>query len=80
MMLVQVTFIAGMRTATHSHPHGQIGYMLAGAINLIIEQKETVRLGSGSSSYGARNVNHGVVPHAAMIPLKCFTPVRADFL
>ena len=79
-MRVQVTFAAGMRTATHSHPHGQIGYRLAGAINRIIEQKETVRLGSGSSSYGAPNVKHSVVPHAPTILLDCFPPIRADFL
>ncbi len=80
MMLVQFSFAAGIRAAIHSHPHEQIGYVVSGEIDLIMEQMDTVRLGAGCSYYVAPNVKHGIVTHAATILLDCFTPVREDFL
>ncbi len=80
MMLVQFSFPAGIRAALHSHPHEQIGYVVSGDIDLIMEQMETVRLSAGCSYYVAPNVKHGIVSHAATILVDCFTPVREDFL
>ena len=62
MMLVQFSFAAGMRTATHRHLHGQMGYRLSGEIDLIMEQKESVRLSSGCSSYVVPNVKRRCTP------------------
>ena len=47
--------------------HEQIGYLLAGGFNLIMEPMETVRRGAGSSSSGAPNVKHSFGTHAATI-------------
>ncbi|HZG66129.1 MAG TPA: cupin domain-containing protein [Herpetosiphonaceae bacterium] len=69
-----------MRAAIHSHPHEQIGDVLAGEIDLIMEPMETMRLAAGSSSYVAPNVKHGIAPRAAPSLLDCLTPVREEFL
>jgi len=60
--------------------HEQIGYLLAGGFNLIMEPMETVRLGAGSSYSDAPNVKHSIGTQAATILLDCLTPVREDVL
>lgn len=80
MMLVQFTFDAGIRAPIHSHPHEQIGYVVSGEIDLIMEGQATARLTSGSSYYVAPNVRHGIITHAPSVLLDCFTPIREDFL
>ncbi len=60
--------------------HEQIGYLLAGGFNLIMDPMETLRLGAGSSSSGAPNVKHSSGTHAPTILLDCLTPVREDVL
>lgn len=80
MMLVQFRFPAGVAAPIHHHPHEQVGYVVAGEIDLIMEGHATARLGAGSSYYVAPNVPHGIVTHAPCVLLDCFTPIRADFL
>jgi quercetin dioxygenase-like cupin family protein len=80
MMLVQFTFGAGVRSAIHSHPHEQIGYVVSGAIDLIMEGHAPARLTTGSSYYVAPDVRHGIVTHEPTVLLDCFTPLREDFL
>ena len=46
-------------------PPQQIGYVVAGEIDLIMEQMEPVRLGAGCSCYVAPNIKHGIVTHMA---------------
>ena len=80
MMAVQFEFDAGVTAPVHSHPHEQIGYVVAGAIDLIMEGRDTVRLTAGATYYVPPHVRHGIVTHAPTVLLDCFTPLREDFL
>ncbi len=80
LMLVQFTFAANVASARHSHPHEQIGYVVSGEIDLVMDGMDTVRLRAGSSYYVAPNVKHHIVTHAPSVLLDCFTPWREDFL
>ena len=80
MMLVQFTFAAGVRAPIHSHPHEQIGYVVAGEIDVILEGVDRTRLTAGGSYYVAPNVRHGIVTYAPTVLIDCFTPIREDFL
>lgn len=80
MMLVQFTFDAGISAPIHSHPHEQIGYVVSGEIDLIMDGQETARLSSGSSYYVAPNIRHGIITYAPSVLIDCFTPMREDFL
>jgi unsaturated pyranuronate lyase len=80
MMLVQFNFGAGVTAAMHSHPHEQIGYVVSGTIDLIMDGHAPTRLTAGSSYYVAPNVRHGIVTHAPTVLLDCFAPIREDFL
>lgn len=80
MMAVQFEFDAGVAGNVHSHPHEQIGYVVSGEIDLIMEGRETVRLTAGCTYYVPPNVRHGVITHAPTVLFDCFTPIREDFL
>ena len=80
MMLVQFSFGAGVQAAIHSHPHEQVGYVVSGAIDLIMEGHPTTRLAAGASYYVAPNVRHGIITHEPTVLIDCFTPIREDFL
>lgn len=80
MMMVQFTFAADTRTVIHSHPHEQIGYVVAGEIDLIMEHRETIRLGAGCSYYVKPNIKHGIITYSPTVLVDCFTPIREDFL
>ena len=80
MMLVQFTFEAGVSAPIHSHPHEQVGYVVSGAIDLIMEGFEPTRLTAGGSYYVAPNVQHGIITYAPTVLIDCFTPIREDFL
>jgi len=80
MMLVQFTFGAGVTAPIHSHPHEQIGYVVAGEIDLLMEGRATPRLTAGCSYYVAPHVRHGIITRAPTVLLDCFTPIREDFL
>jgi quercetin dioxygenase-like cupin family protein len=80
MMLVEFTFPAGVSAPLHSHAHEQVGYVVAGEIELIMEGVERTRLTAGGSYYVAPNVRHGIITHAPTVLLDCFAPIREDFL
>jgi quercetin dioxygenase-like cupin family protein len=80
MMAVEFTFPAGVSAPLHSHPHEQIGYVVSGELDLVMDGVGTVRLTAGSSYYVPPNVRHGVIIHTPTILLDCFTPQREDFL
>ena len=80
MMLVQFTFDAGVTAPIHSHPHEQVGYVVSGELDLLMEGQETTRLTAGCSYYVAPNVRHGIITHAPTVLIDCFTPIREDFL
>lgn len=80
MMLVQFSFAAGVTAPIHSHPHEQIGYVVAGELDLLMEGQPTTRLGAGCSYYVAPNVRHGIITHAPTVLIDCFTPQREEFI
>ena len=80
MMLVQFTFDEGISAPVHSHPHEQIGYVVSGEIDLVMEGQETTRLTARCSYYVAPNVKHGIITRAPTVLVDCFTPIREDFL
>jgi len=80
MMLVQFTFDAGVSAPIHSHPHEQIGYVVSGELDLIMEGVETARLTAGCSYYVAPNVRHGIITRIPTVLIDCFTPMREDLL
>jgi quercetin dioxygenase-like cupin family protein len=80
MMLVQFTFEAGVSAPIHSHPHEQVGYVVSGEIDLIMDGFEITRLTAGGSYYVAPNVKHGIITYAPTVLIDCFTPIREDFL
>ncbi|MBA3948091.1 MAG: cupin domain-containing protein [Herpetosiphonaceae bacterium] len=80
MMLVQFTFRAPTVTPLHRHPHEQIGYVVTGMLDLMMDGHPVTRLTAGSSYYVAPNVMHGIVTHEPTIVVDCFTPIRDEFL
>ena len=80
MMLVEFTFESGVSAPIHSHPNEQVGYVVSGEIDIIMEGQDRRRLTAGGSYYVAPNVQHGIVTHAPTVVLDCFTPIRDDFL
>lgn len=80
MLAVQFEFDAGMHLPIHSHAHEQIGYVILGELDLIMEGQETRRLSAGCSYYVPPHVRHGAVIHTQALVLDCFTPVREDYL
>ena len=80
MMLVQFTFSAGITSPMHQHPHEQIGYVVSGELDLIMDGRTTERLTAGCSYYVPPNTPHGVQIHQPTVLIDAFTPVREDFL
>lgn len=80
LMLVQFSFKAGVASLEHSHPHEQIGYVVSGEIEVIVDGSEPRRLTSGGSYYVPSNVRHYIRTFAPTVLVDAFTPVREDFL
>lgn len=80
LMLVQFTFGPDVTSLHHSHPHEQIGYVVSGEIDVIMEGAKTVRLQAGGSYYAPPNVKHHIHTTVATVLVDCFTPAREDFL
>ena len=80
LMLVQFNFEAGVASFSHSHPHEQVGYVVSGEIDFVMEGHVTTRLRAGGSYYVPPNVKHNIVTQAPSVLIDAFTPVRQDFL
>ena len=80
LMLVQFTFQANATSWLHGHPHEQVGYVVSGEIDFIMEGREPTRLVAGGSYYVPPNVKHNITTHAPTVLIDAFTPIREDFL
>lgn len=80
IMAVHFTFEEGVNAPVHSHPHEQIGYIVAGSLELYLEGHGTRTLVSGCSYYVPPQTPHGVTTLEPTVVLDCFTPLRKDFL
>lgn len=80
MMLVQFSFDAGATSWHHSHPHEQLGYVVSGEIDFVMDGQATVRLTAGGAYYVPSSVPHHITTYAPTVLIDAFTPVREDFL
>jgi quercetin dioxygenase-like cupin family protein len=80
LMLVQFDFAAGVASWSHSHAHEQVGYVVSGEIDFVMEGKPTTRLRVGGSYYVPPNVKHNIVTYAPTVLIDAFAPMREDFL
>ena len=80
MMAVEFRFPAGVAAPIHQHPHQQIGLVVEGEIDLIVDGQPTQRLGPGATYYVPPNVRHGIVTHTPAVLFDVFTPMREEFL
>lgn len=80
LMSVELKFDKGAIGAKHSHPHEQIGYIIAGSLLYQEEGKEDKVLVTGDTYYVEPDVEHGVVALEETKLLDIFTPMRADFV
>ena len=80
LMLVQFDFDADTASWSHSHPHEQVGYVVSGEIDFVMEGKPAMRLRSGGSYYVPPNVKHNIVTYAPTVLIDAFAPMREDFL
>lgn len=79
LMLVEMTFKAGQVGAPHSHPHRQVGYVVKGSFEGIVDGKKGV-LKAGDCYYTQANQVHGMMALEDSVLLDVFTPLREDFL
>ena len=80
LMLVQFDFASGMASWEHSHPHEQVGYVVSGEIDFMMQDHEPVRLKAGGSYFVPSDVRHYIKTYAPTVLIDCFTPQREDFL
>ena len=80
MMLVQFDFDSGVASWSHSHAHEQVGYVVSGEIDFVMEGKPATRLHAGGSYYIPPNVKHNIVTFAPTVLIDAFAPMRQDFL
>jgi quercetin dioxygenase-like cupin family protein len=80
VMLVQFDFDAGATSWHHHHPHEQVGYVVSGEIDFVMDGQAPVRLAAGGSYYVPPGVPHHIVTYAPTVLVDAFAPVRDDFL
>lgn len=80
MMLSLVEFQPGAVVEAHSHPHEQVGMVLAGRARFIVGDEERV-LGPGDMYRIPGHVEHRVVAlDEGLQALDIFHPVREDYV
>lgn len=80
LMLVQFEFDAGVASWHHQHPHEQVGYVVSGEVDFIMDGQAPVRLVAGGSYYVPSNRPHHIVTYAPTVLVDAFAPARTDFL
>jgi quercetin dioxygenase-like cupin family protein len=77
-LLVEWTMQKGAEVPLHDHEHEQIGYVVAGAIDLTIGD-DTQRLEPGDGYVAPPGVRHGAVALEDSRVVDVFAPVREDY-
>ena len=80
LMLVQFNFDANVASWAHSHLHEQVGYVVSGEIDYVVEDQPPVRLRVGGSYYVPPNVRHHIVTYVPTVLIDAFAPARAEFI
>jgi quercetin dioxygenase-like cupin family protein len=79
LMLVKMEIDVGTPIPSHSHPHEQISYIVAGEAEFTIgDEVRTMKAGDVCLVPG--NVPHSVKVLRKLTVLDCFSPPREDFL
>lgn len=78
LMTVEVHTQKGVEVPTHSHIHEQIGYIISGLYEGIIDEEKCI-LKPGDSYYVKPNQKHSLICLEEGIFLDIFTPKREDF-
>lgn len=78
MMLVEIQLDAGAIVPEHSHPHEQVGYVVAGALRLKIgDEEQLLKPGDGYAIPG--DVPHSAVATEATTLIDVFSPPREAY-
>jgi len=78
LMLVRHHFLKGWKGTSHSHPHDQLVYVVAGRIQFVGDGK-TIELRSGDSLIVKGNVEHKASALEDSEVLDVFAPYREDY-
>lgn len=78
VMMVHFTIGEGAEVPRHSHPHEQVGYVVAGELTMTIGD-ESYRLKPGDSYYAPSGVEHSATAHSNVIVLDVFSPPREEY-
>lgn len=78
-MLTNFVLLAGAELPCHSHPHEQIGYLIAGDMILTIGDRD-YRLTAGDSWAIPGGSQHSVKVLKQIEAIEVFVPVREDYL
>jgi len=79
MLLVEFRLLAGHVLPRHAHEQEQTGYLVSGAIRLLVGE-ETVDLAPGDAWSIPANVEHAATIIADSVAVEVFSPVRQDYL
>jgi quercetin dioxygenase-like cupin family protein len=78
MMLAEFTFEKGVEVPEHTHPHDQVGYVVAGRMRMVMGE-ETLECGPGDSYHAPPDVPHAGVALEPSIVVDVFSPPREDY-
>ena len=80
LMVVELTWGAGMIGAVHNHPHRQCGYILKGRFEAELNGEKAI-LSPGDCFYTEAGEPHGLTAlEDDSVLLDIFTPHREDFI
>jgi len=78
MMICEFKFDALVEIPIHTHPHEQVGYLVEGHVEMVIDGKK-YELKKGDSYYAPSNVPHGVFILEPSVIVDTFCPPREDY-
>jgi quercetin dioxygenase-like cupin family protein len=78
MMICEFRFDAHVEIPIHSHPHEQIGYLVEGHVEMIIDGNKS-ELKKGDSYLAPPNIPHGVFTLEPSVIVDTFYPPREDY-
>ncbi len=78
VMVVQFRIAAGAEVPAHTHPHEQVGHVVAGRMQFRIGD-EVRDLGPGEGYSVPGGVVHGAMGVTDVIAVDSFNPVREDY-
>ncbi len=78
MMLAEFTFEQGASVPQHSHPNDQVGYVVAGRMEMTIGN-QTVICGPGDSYHAPPDIPHSGVSLEPSVVIDVFHPPREDY-